>query len=784
MSRRLLGICIWMGFVSLLRAQTDFTHMDLEVWPDTLNSAIHGKVKLRFQAGEGTDSIGVNGIEMSYDAVTLNGTSIPYSSNDKALWFAGTEVRPGENQLEIEYNCQPRKGIFFIGWDDASGVSPRQVWTQGQGIDHRHWIPHKDDQTDKLTLDIRIHFSADYQAIANGELVSRTQEEGGTSLWHYHLGKPMSSYLIAIAIGKYDSVQTRGKNGVPLTQYYYPEREKDYSWYYAHNEDIFNFMNEAVGMEFPWPNYKQVPVKDFHHGAMENTTATIFGDFFLVDEVAFNDRNYTYVNAHELAHQWFGNLVTATGSDHHWLHEGFATYYQWLSERNLYGEDHFDWLRWEEAQLVFEASRSDSVPLGNGKAGSYRFYQKGAWVLQMLKDRLGEEDYKKVIQHYLQKNAFGVVNTDSLNSSIRQVTSKDFSGFFNDWVFTAGEPVVKFRSTVKNGIVELEYIPVYMPFESIPLRVKVKHEEGATFSSFVLGSEAKTFKLNPAGNKISYWVINPDMEQLMSIHEEKPYPFWISQYEESESVIDRYLAVKGLKASSEKGTGDYLLSILENTDEHYAVRAEALKQMKSLSNEKKFNGYIAYALRDEDVQLQKEAILLVKDPDKKLLKNVSELRKGRSYILRNRALELGIDVSDPEANRWLYDDIYTSEPGIPGRKVEISALFYRAMLFNDKEALQTLKLRTSQAYDFITRMNAIEAMSVIGYLDEEVCGYYFNALFAYNWQLRRKASELLKSYYAHNKSKKVILQYIENHKNDFSDFQKRVVSATFELNTD
>ncbi|MGB0175792.1 MAG: M1 family aminopeptidase [Owenweeksia sp.] len=781
---RLFSFIFFFTSFGILPAQTDFTSMHLKVWPDTVRSEIKGKVRLRFFAGENRDSVGVNGIKMTYSSVKLNGSDVRYDHNDEALWFPLSEGSPDTNLLEIEYTCTPRKGIFFIGWDDETGQSPKQIWTQGQGIDHRHWIPHKDDQTDKLTIDIEVEFDSAYQVISNGEL-AEVKEDGTRRNWHYHMNKPMSSYLIALAIGKYNRKQTQSAANVPLSQYYYPERKEDYQWYYAHNENIFNFMQKEVGVPFPWTDYKQVPVKDFHHGAMENTTATIFGDFFMVDEVAFNDRNYTYVNAHELAHQWFGNLITATGSDHHWLHEGFATYYQWLSEENIYGKDHFDWLRWEEAQLVFEASRNDSIPLGNGKAGSHRFYQKGAWVLYMLKEKLGKEKYDRAIQHYLRKNAFGVVNTDSLNTSLKATTGKDFSHFFNDWVFTAGEPVVKFSSTTKNGTVELHYTPVYMPFESVPVNIMIQYENGASVTSYDLGDEPKIIKLKPADNsEIRYWVINPGMEQLMIIEEKKPYPFWRAQFEGSSSVIDRYHAVKGMGEDGSSGSSDYLVDIVKNSKEFYAVRAEALKQLQQLLSKKEFNNILLTALQDTDIQLCKDAILLVKDPDREMLKTLHKLRQGKSYELRENALHLCIDAKELKNNKWLYDEFYEEEPGIPGHKVEVTALLYRLLIFKDTEALQTLKNRTSPTFDFITRMNAMQAMNSVRYFDADLCGHYFNALFAYNWQLRREARNLLQTYYQQKEEKEVIEEYIQRNENTFSDFQKRVVSATFDLNKD
>ncbi|MEQ9262250.1 MAG: M1 family metallopeptidase [Owenweeksia sp.] len=781
-----LFLCIF-GLVSFMCAgqYQDFTHMSVSITPVPAQNEIRGIAELFFVAEEPQDSIYLNGVKINYHSVRLNNDSVSYGYNDQGIWLMPERQNLKDtNHITITYDCQPRKGLFFIGWDDETGQSPKQIWTQGQGIDHRHWIPHKDDQTDKLTMDIRVEFDAGYEVISNGELVE-VKEGEVSSNWHYRMDKPMSSYLIALVIGQYDSKATMSKSRIPLTQYYYPDREGDYEWYYAHNEEIFNFLQEEVGVAFPWANYKQVPVKNFHHGAMENTTATIFGDFFLVDEIAFNDRNYTYVNAHELAHQWFGNLVTAIGSDHHWLHEGFATYYQWLSEENLYGQDHFDWLRWTEAQLVFEASRNDSIPLGNGKAGSYRFYQKGAWVLYMLKQKLGKRKFDMAIQHYLQKNAFGVVNTDSLNSSLKAVTGMDYSAFFTDWVFTAGEPVLQFESVTENDTVKLKYTPVYMPFEQISIPIQIQSAKGLLDTLLPVGKKEVVWDLHKLlGDEVTAWTINPDMTMLVQVREKKPSRFWQKQYENSESVIDRYRAVQGMADNPDDKVEDFLISILENTSGFHALRAEALRQLQAMLSEKEFTKNVRMALKDPDVQLQKEAILLVKNPNSEMQKVLHKLRKGRSYELRQNALHLCVNPKDLKSNQWLYDELYSEEPGIPGRKLEITALLYQILLFKDKEALSTLKRRASPAYDFSTRMNTIQALKSIGYFDRELCGYYFNALFAYNWQLRKEARNLLQAYYKREDEKEVIRQYIREHQNSFTNFQKRVVSATFELNTD
>ena len=136
--------------------------------------------------------------------------------------------------------------------------------------------------------------------------------------------QPMSSYLVALAIGKYHKRAETSKSGIPLELYYYPEDSLKFEPTYRYTKQIFGFLETEIGVPYPWQNYKQVPVKDFLYAGMENTGTTIFADSFVIDSIAFIDKNYVNVNAHELAHQWFGNLVTETSGTHHWLQEGFG----------------------------------------------------------------------------------------------------------------------------------------------------------------------------------------------------------------------------------------------------------------------------------------------------------------------------------------------------------------------------------------------------------------------------------------------------------------------------
>ena len=194
-------------------------------------------------------------------------------------------------------------------------------------------------------------------------------------------------------------------------------------------------METEIGIPYPWQNYKQVPVQDFLYAGMENTTCTIFSNQYVIDSTAFVDKNYVNINAHELAHQWFGNLVTETSSEHHWLHEGFATYYAYLAEKDIFGDDYFYWHLLKTAQALRNFSEDDQgEALRNSGAGSLTFYEKGAWALVMLQDRVGETVFKKGVQNYLDKYAFKNVTIPNFIAEIEKTANDNLGDFEKLWL--------------------------------------------------------------------------------------------------------------------------------------------------------------------------------------------------------------------------------------------------------------------------------------------------------------------------------------------------------------
>ncbi|WP_342663348.1 M1 family metallopeptidase [Flavobacterium filum] len=342
--------------------------------------------------------------------------------------------KKGKNKLTFTYKASPKQTLYFIG--EAENL---QIWTQGQGKYTSHWLPSFDDVNEKLIFNLSIQFDSSFEVLSNGKLKNdNINSNNNGKTWHYQMTQPMSSYLVMMAIGKFTKQATKTKSGTPL-EIYLDEKDADkIETTYKYTTQIFDFFEREIGVKYPWEIYRQVPVRDFLYSGMENTTSTIFAQDFVVDKIGFNDKTYINVNAHELAHQWFGNLITAQSGKHHWLQEGFATYYALLAEKELFGDDHFNWELYEMAERLQKASKSDTIPLLNEKASSLTFYQKGAWALHFLREQIGPENFQKAVTTYLKKYRFKNVNTDDFLNEVKAVSTFDTENFKRIWLQNPG----------------------------------------------------------------------------------------------------------------------------------------------------------------------------------------------------------------------------------------------------------------------------------------------------------------------------------------------------------
>ncbi|NCO64609.1 MAG: M1 family metallopeptidase [Flavobacteriales bacterium] len=432
--------CLFLFFLNLsgfgFAQQTEF--VDFKIVEVSLNikpekQEVEGSVQYTFKVLKSVDSIFIDAQNMTFKTVLMLGNqTISYSNDGKKLWLKHPFKKDSSYNISFNYKAQPKKALYFINWEHHAGN--KQIWTQGQGKYTSNWLPSIDDMNDKIEFDLTITFDKDYEVIANGRITNQKTNDS-TTTWHYNMQNPMSSYLVAFSIGKYHKKIAYSKSGIPLEMYYYPQDSLKIEPTYRHTKQMFDFLEEEIGVPYPWQNYKQVPVKDFLYAGMENTSTTIFSDAFVVDSIAFVDKNYVNVNAHELAHQWFGNLVTETSGMHHWLQEGFATYYALLAEQEVFGDDYYYWKLYEYAQELLEQDKQrGSTSLLDPKSSSTTFYKKGAWVLHKLREKVGDKVFKMAVKNYLLKHRFKNVETHDFIFEVEQASGQDLTDFVKSWL--------------------------------------------------------------------------------------------------------------------------------------------------------------------------------------------------------------------------------------------------------------------------------------------------------------------------------------------------------------
>lgn len=427
------------GLLAQVQEKVDFIRATVWAEPLPETKQLRGRVTYTFRVLQAVDSIYLNAQALNISTVQLNTKNISFSNTGKVLIVHHPFTPKSTHSLTISYTATPRQTLYFVGWEDED-PSNNQIWTQGQGKYTSHWLPGFDDMEEKVAFDLQLRVDTAYTVVANGRPEGRTTQ-GNTTTWKYSMKHPMSSYLVGFAIGKWNKKVRYSSSEVPLYLYYAPRDSLRVEPTYRYTERIFDFLERKIGVPYPWQNYKQVPVKDFLYAGMENTGATFFSESFMVDSIAFVDTNYVNVNAHELAHQWFGNWVTEQSAADHWLHEGFATYYAYLAEQELFGDDAFYWRLWETAQTLAQHSREgQGEALTQATASSLTFYEKGAWALLLLQEQVGDTTFAQGIQRYLTTYACKNATLPEFMAEMEAVANVKLTAFKKQWLYSPAFP--------------------------------------------------------------------------------------------------------------------------------------------------------------------------------------------------------------------------------------------------------------------------------------------------------------------------------------------------------
>lgn len=455
------------------------------------------------------------GIEYDFVRLEPENKNLDYRlENEKIIIALDKSYKPGETiSVRFKYSATPAKGVYFVDALIENGKVEKdaQIWTQGEPEEAHHWFPSYDFPDDKATSEQILTVEKGETAIANGELLERRENGNGTVTFHYKMNQPHSTYLTSFVIGKYVKISDRYKN-VPLGYYVYPGAESIAPAAYGNTKAMFRIFEELVGIEYPFNKYDQTMVANFSFGGMENITATTMAD----TEILFAESDKNSVEdlvSHELAHSWFGNLVTCRNWAELWLNEGFATFMEAVYREKMYGRaDYNRKIRDDAAQyFAFEAVSKKRHGLYNTLADPKNdadlfdtvTYQKGGAVIHTLRETVSNAAFWKAVNIYLNRHKYANVETPDLQKAMEEASGKNLDWFFRQWVYGAGHPRVEIQP-IYNPTTKKLNLTVTQTHKTdkltpaafvLPMDVEIQTAEGTVSEKIEITSRKQTFAI-------------------------------------------------------------------------------------------------------------------------------------------------------------------------------------------------------------------------------------------------------------------------------------------------
>jgi aminopeptidase N len=632
-------------------------HIKLEVDVDLEKRSITAVAQLTATAVSTSRWIAFDAVELDVSSVSRGRTALNFENDGERLRIdLGKRCQPGSSvTVAITYSTAPRRGLYFVGPDEGYPEKPVQAWSQGQDDDSRYWFPCLDTPDQKATSEVIATVGDGYQALSNGELIGERSTKG-RKRYHYRLDFPHSAYLITLVVGEFHVARTR-RAGVDISYWAHPDRRRDAKRTLARTPQMIEAFADLFGVPYPYSSYAQVFVGDFIFGGMENTTATTLTDSVLLDERAALDFNIERLVAHELAHQWFGDLVTCRDWGEGWLNEGFATYSEYLWRERADGADEafMELDAWAAAYFNEDraryrrtvATRMYHVPLDVFDA---HLYQKGGRILHMLRQVLGDEAFFAALPHYLEKHRRGSVETRDLARAVEEATGRSVDWFFDQWVTRgAGHPELSIevswdpeRGLAQVSVRQTQDVNGETPLFRLPLAVRFRVGRRDVDAVFEITGERHTF-YQPLARAPRWVTIDPGKPTLAAFEVEKPKAMWLAELGGADVAADRIDAVRrvakiggaqvtralaralrrdrfwGVQAAAAEALGelrtdaarDALIRGLDALESHHARRA-AVKALGSFRGDARaFDAVAAIAAGDESYRVEAEALLSV-----------------------------------------------------------------------------------------------------------------------------------------------------------------------------
>jgi len=591
-------------------------HLFLDLALDFETKSVSGSATLDFErVAANVGELRLDAVGFELESVRVNAgkgfLDAPFDYDGDTLTVRGLD-RADAGKVEVRYRVTPRRGMYFLEPDAKVKHRPKQVWTQCQDEDARHFIPCHDKPHVKMTSELRVSVPNGFVALSNGELID-SQTPAGKKPWTYHfrLDKPHPSYLLTLVAGNFTIIDDRpadlGKSKqVPVRYYVPPARKKDTARSFGETPRMIELFSRLTGVPFPWQRYSQIVVSDFIFGGMENTTATTMYEHVLLDERAVLDITSNDLVAHELAHQWFGDFVTCRDWSHAWLNEGFATFMEHVEREDRIGRDEYDYgVSSDNDTYLHEASARYSRPIVCRDYAEpidlfdRHLYEKGGLVLHMLRRELGDVAFWAGVRAYLEAHAYGVVETTDLQRALEKVSGRSLERFFDSWVYRPGHPELKVKVGWDDGLLSISVKQAQKLGDTAEFHFELEVEIGTRAGGISrhkksVTAVSDTFVIALA-ERPAFVAFDPELRVVGDLTFDAPSDMLRAQLTRATRAISRARAADALSRRDDPPTIAALAKCVSSKDEAWMVRAEAARALGKIRSEEAFSALAAQA---------------------------------------------------------------------------------------------------------------------------------------------------------------------------------------------
>ncbi len=502
--------------------------------------------------------------------------------NQEERYFVQIDYTAKPNELEAGGSAAitSDKGLYFINPTGSEVNKPQQIWTQGETEASSCWFPTIDSPNQRTTQEIFITVQEHFKTLSNGDLIYARSNGNGTRTDYWKMEQPHAPYLFMMAVGEFAVVKEQWE-GKDVAYYVEPEYEQYAEDIFGNTPEMIAYFSEILDYPYPWSKYAQVVVRDYVSGAMENTTASVFMEALQVDDRYLLDDDWDGIIAHELLHQWFGDLVTCESWSNLTLNEAFATYAEYLWAEHRFGKDEADYKGYEEQQSYLAEAKEKQVDLirfyYDDKEDMFdsHSYAKGGRILHMLRKLVGDEAFFTSLSVYLKDNAYQSVEVHHLRLAFEKVTGQDLNWFFNQWFLNAGHPVLNVTKSYESDSLyitvsqdqDLNQAPLYQLPVPIEIWSNGKREE----HTIKIDQQEQQFAFH-APSRPDFVVFDSESQLLGEITFERSKGELAQQFRHSTQAMVRINALESLLADSV--ADDELVKLLSESlnDKFWGIR--------------------------------------------------------------------------------------------------------------------------------------------------------------------------------------------------------------------